>query len=595
MLFFALGFVVYYSRFWRWLTTTRAEKTGINRAVRLLPALAAIATAILFDRMASGRLLHVGGLLQHGMGLFVVSFIILDADIWPSELVVRAAGLMAVWGLSHGELGWSVVGTAARLFALLWALASWYLGPRIRYHIVPHFVWLMLIAVVYWGTIPSVSAGFRMSPLLIIQALVLYACAVLATALYLYLMRQEERESAMYARRATYDALTNAKTYAVFRADISRTFNNAHANGQPLTIASIDVDHFKQVNDHYGHLAGNEVLIGVATTLQKELDRHPGEHSLYRTGGEEFSIIFNEIPARTATAIVRACWAAVKNSTYHASKYAIRVTISAGITAVRVTDNHLDELLKRADDNLYQSKQHGRDTITVEGDTLHDTTHVQPQQLYAYCTAQVRQLSGNHADMTTEVLTARYEATTDQWHLVPGPRSFTHQYNFVQQVAQEAGKIALTVHLTLADCQSTRTRAHMAAVLARNQRPTRLRVLLAAPVPLMTLAALRADYQHLDVGFVLGLNADSVAQVTEPLLPLLDGIRLPLSLLRAAEEDPDTAQHLHTLVAQCRQHDVVIVVSGIDNSVDADYVRQKWPVDGGCGYFVSHPDLPRID
>ncbi|WP_054750350.1 hypothetical protein [Lacticaseibacillus thailandensis] len=94
-----------------------------------MPALAAIATAILFDRMASGRLLHVGGLLQHGMGLFVVSFIILDADIWPSELVVRAAGLMAVWGLSHGELGWSVVGTAARLFALLWALASWYLAP----------------------------------------------------------------------------------------------------------------------------------------------------------------------------------------------------------------------------------------------------------------------------------------------------------------------------------------------------------------------------------------------------------------------------------------------------------------------------------
>lgn len=595
MLFFALGFVGYYSRFWRWLSQTKTAKSGINRILRLTAPAAAIVIAVLFDRMASGRLLPVGGLVQHGMSLFVVTFIILDADIWPSELLFRVAGMMTVWGLSHAGLGWGPLGVLSAVLAVAWAVATWYLGPKIRYHILPHFVWLMSIAVLYWVTIPSATAGFIMTPKLVVQANLLYAFAVIATAVYLTQMRQEERQSATNARRATYDALTNAKTYAIFQHDIEQQFIDAQRDGYPLTVVAIDVDHFKQVNDHYGHLAGNEILISVAATLQDELDHHPGRHQLYRTGGEEFSIIFGHTTAPAATATVRNCWAAVKHSTYHARQYALQVTISGGITTARPEDTHVDALLRRADDNLYQSKQHGRDTLTVEGTTLHDTARVQPQQLYAYCTQQVCSVATGHDDIATEVLAARYLAAKDQWQLSDTARPFEQQRDFVEQVAQDMGKVALTLHLTIGDCQARRTRERLAVFLAAGKRPARLRIVLDAPVTLTELAALRADYRQLAVGFVLAFPDDGDDMMVESLLPLLDGVRIPLTLLRTAGQSVQTSKRVMAFLHQCQQHHVITVADGIDNSVDGEYVRQTWPVDGGRGYFMHHPDLPRID
>jgi diguanylate cyclase (GGDEF)-like protein len=131
---------------------------------------------------------------------------------------------------------------------------------------------------------------------------------------------------------------------------------------QPFTVAMIDIDHFKQVNDTFGHEAGDVVLRHVATILRngtRESDM------VCRVGGEEFLILFpSQTPAQAAICAER-CRAAVAAHDFLAGAARIRATLSIGIAGATAAMKDYSDLLRAADMSLYNAKHAGRDRVQL--------------------------------------------------------------------------------------------------------------------------------------------------------------------------------------------------------------------------------------
>lgn len=162
-----------------------------------------------------------------------------------------------------------------------------------------------------------------------------------------------------------FDELTHVHNYYAFKNEFGHAFTAAQNNREPLTLMLFDIDHFKHVNDTYGHLAGDYVLRNVAQLITKQLQSISPDLWLYRTGGEEFTIIFKNYTTDQAREHVDAIAQAVRDGQFRHSGKTINVSISVGVTQLQTDDEDQVALYRRADQNLYFSKRHGRDRVTI--------------------------------------------------------------------------------------------------------------------------------------------------------------------------------------------------------------------------------------
>jgi len=163
------------------------------------------------------------------------------------------------------------------------------------------------------------------------------------------------------------DPLTTLSNRKFFDQTIVRAVADAHSGATPLTLVMADIDHFKRINDSYGHLTGDQVLRLVALSLKQNTR---GRAIAARYGGEEFAIILPEISlvqaATLADQVRRAVMSRelVKRSTGESLGH---VTISLGIAALRPGDTR-QSLIERADNCLYAAKRTGRNRVVLETD-----------------------------------------------------------------------------------------------------------------------------------------------------------------------------------------------------------------------------------
>jgi diguanylate cyclase len=172
-------------------------------------------------------------------------------------------------------------------------------------------------------------------------------------------------------RRAWKDALTDPLTQIANR----RAFDNAlrellqaPADGEepagPVALIMVDIDHFKAVNDKYGHVFGDKVLRSVAQTLKAHTK---GIDLVARYGGEEFAIVLSNTGREGATALARHLREAIEKGRIHRPGDQVplgRITISAGV-AIHQPGEEFEHFLNRADQALYHSKQTGRNRVTT--------------------------------------------------------------------------------------------------------------------------------------------------------------------------------------------------------------------------------------
>jgi diguanylate cyclase (GGDEF)-like protein len=166
-----------------------------------------------------------------------------------------------------------------------------------------------------------------------------------------------------YRRQAQQDALTSIAARQHFMAQAAAALAECRRSAQPAALVLIDLDHFKQINDAYGHVAGDEVLRKAAAACTPRL----GERALFgRIGGEEFGVLLPDASEAAAIAVAEACRAALQSLDRLDDGRAITVTASFGV-AVAVADGGQDlrQLLIHADVALYEAKRQGRNCVVA--------------------------------------------------------------------------------------------------------------------------------------------------------------------------------------------------------------------------------------
>ncbi len=161
---------------------------------------------------------------------------------------------------------------------------------------------------------------------------------------------------------AVVDALTGLNNRRFLETHLAQALDQAAHKGRPLSLMILDIDHFKSVNDTYGHDAGDEVLKVFARRVKRVLR---SADLVCRLGGEEFVVVMPDTPLEVAERIAERVRAVVESERFpiDASR-AIPVTTSIGLTQ-RGADANADALLRRADKALYASKAAGRNRVTA--------------------------------------------------------------------------------------------------------------------------------------------------------------------------------------------------------------------------------------
>ena len=156
---------------------------------------------------------------------------------------------------------------------------------------------------------------------------------------------------------AMTDELTDLPNRRNIFEFLERQLRVAQASARPLGVIAFDVDHFKRINDAYGHHGGDRVLRAIAEIVDRQL---PDNAKLGRMGGEEFLVVVPATQAAQVWEIAEALRTAMSAAAFEGFRDGARVTISLGVTESRAEDD-VEALLKRADAALYQAKREGRD------------------------------------------------------------------------------------------------------------------------------------------------------------------------------------------------------------------------------------------
>lgn len=157
-------------------------------------------------------------------------------------------------------------------------------------------------------------------------------------------------------RQATVDGLTDVYNRSYGMARFEEEFTRFRRNNKGLASLMIDIDHFKQVNDKFGHQVGDKVLKEVAARIAQDLRPYD---MLCRYGGEEFLVVLPETELPDAVQIGERILLSIREKPVGSCS----MTASIGVTAVRKDDPDLHEVINRADEALYHAKNEGRDRV----------------------------------------------------------------------------------------------------------------------------------------------------------------------------------------------------------------------------------------
>ena len=164
-------------------------------------------------------------------------------------------------------------------------------------------------------------------------------------------------------RAAHRDPLTGAENRAALEHALDREVKLARRHQQPLSIITLDLDHFKQVNDGYGHVVGDCVLKRAAECAQSAIR---DSDLLFRYGGEEFLVLLSNTPAQGALHVAGRIRLRLAEHPAHCGEHGLTVTASLGVAELEDGESGID-LIHRADQAMYEAKRAGRNRVIAAG------------------------------------------------------------------------------------------------------------------------------------------------------------------------------------------------------------------------------------
>jgi len=215
---------------------------------------------------------------------------------------------------------------------------------------IPEFNWYLVVEQT------EEAAISRVRQVLLGNIAVSAAVTLLVVLLCLYSVNRFQRR---LENVAATDSLTGLLNRHAFELMFEQAVHEAHRTQIPLSMILLDIDHFKQINDGHGHLAGDRVIMRVARMLEVSL--RSGD-VLCRWGGEEFLILLKQTPLDTAQGVAEKLCKAMAAEQFHLGGQTLGITGSFGV-AEFVEEETLVHFFARADRALYLAKSSGRNRV----------------------------------------------------------------------------------------------------------------------------------------------------------------------------------------------------------------------------------------
>jgi len=217
---------------------------------------------------------------------------------------------------------------------------------------IPEFHWYLLVA----QNERTITSDVRKA--LILNLTVGLAVAAMVVLLVNLTMKGYQRR---LERMATIDPLTGTATRQAFEMLAEQIIRDASRDRDAISVIFFDLDHFKQVNDRFGHLVGDEVLRGVVDITRDTLR---AADVVSRWGGEEFVLWLRACPRDEAARVAEKVREAVKRRTFIAAGEEFHITVSLGVAEYQPGES-VEQTLARVDHALYAAKANGRDRVEV--------------------------------------------------------------------------------------------------------------------------------------------------------------------------------------------------------------------------------------
>jgi len=225
-----------------------------------------------------------------------------------------------------------------------------------------HFLNVRFIPELDWYLFVDKREDSALSDIRLSLYLNLLICLAITLGVLAVLNRLVSRYQHKLSALATLDSLTGLPNRRGFDLLAAQALQEAARDTRPLSALMLDLDRFKQLNDTYGHLAGDEVLKGFAKVLQGCLRQ---SDMICRWGGEEFIVLLKDTDSVDAAQIAEKIRQRTERQMFHYQGQSLQVTTSVGQTGVQKND-HLQSLISRADQALYRAKQSGRNRVCSE-------------------------------------------------------------------------------------------------------------------------------------------------------------------------------------------------------------------------------------
>lgn len=344
---------------------TRIALTQQNEEQRVLSVLRSLSMGALFFLIVIGSKSHLSGHHFHGNILFLFGLITLinlinfqlrgNASFFQNALVFMVGVLFLYLTASGGESN-----TGPLWFYVFPPIGFYVMGLKLGLRLSIGAIMAILIIFLFPG-LPFITTDYNLDfKIRFISTL----SFVTACAYVLDDSRRTARDeliamASLYEHAARTDELTTLSNRRDMKECIDKELYRNQRSNSYFSIILMDIDHFKRVNDTYGHDTGDEVLKDFSALL-KHLSRKVDVVS--RWGGEEFLMLLPDTSLIQALAMAERLRSEVECYTFSYKLTPIPITMSAGVCAVNQHTN-IDSLLKHADVNLYEAKQKGRNRI----------------------------------------------------------------------------------------------------------------------------------------------------------------------------------------------------------------------------------------
>lgn len=581
-IFFVAGYVTYYgSAYYSRLRSSRA--TGLRYvlqrlAMLIVPLVLAIGLQLIANTTAVATNLYLN------LQLFVISYPLISDDLALWEYSLRWLMMLGFWYFDHPfDLRFLLFVTLC--FAIMFVVVRRW-QKLIHYQVAANFAYALVVSALYWGTYKGLDT----------TDLIAYPIFFIAMNYYSFRywlgVHTEKVERERLTEEVNHDALTGARSLISLRRDGAADLRHAQETSGQLALAVLDIDHFKSFNDDFGHAAGDAVLVGVTKLLQAVILENGGGARLYRTGGEEMTILLPGYSDAAALQLAKDCWDRVRSVRVPFKDESFRCTISLGLTYRHPQDQELSDLEGRADGSLYQSKQRGRDCVTVDGHTETVSNLRTTLMNYTFFTQPLVRVRDNQI-LSSELLLRVYDE--GEWHL---PSNFDvtipTMMDLIERAIHNMAVKSLCMNYELGELEDTAIQHGLRSFTRRHAELESLVIELSAMPNPQQLRRLAPVYQDFGVHFAIdSAGLPGVYEQFAPVLDLISLVKIPLQQLRPGTSD----QQIRKIIAHwqdvCEQQGIYLLLEGIETEQDI-VLAHEMGIEYGQGYYFSRPVLPRI-